>query len=303
MGRAEDFEASGRGQTYNFSPDAVVRVTDESSPLYDPRVHERPSRAFIDDIKRRGVKIPAIVTQRVDDKGGRFIGVVCGRSRFWAQAIATAELTAEAKPWPGKPRSPQSKGEVPAILINDLTDEEIRELIIMENEMRRADTLAGRMHKANALFDEMKATADAEELPFREADALKRIAATFGVPVVTVKRWRMVPTLSAPARKAILSGAAPLGQVDDLVNMSPACQLKAVEQAVAAGASSTKAARKASGDVPQAKPEKQARRSRKAIETKIAELDAELAKTRPSMMPGRTAQAAALRWALGEDTL
>jgi len=302
MGRAEEFQAEGRGQTFNYRPSQLRLVTDEASPLYDPRVHEAPSREFINSIKRRGVMFPGLATQRIDDDGKPFLGVVCGRWRVAGAEIAYRELEAEGKPFPGRPRTPQSKGLVPMLLVNDLTDEEIREIIVEENEQRRADTLAGRIAKANGMFAEYKATADAEGEPFREADALKKIALSFGVPVSTVKRWREVPALSAPARKAIYAGDVPIGQVDDLKLMSAANQAKAVEQAKAAGASSTKAARKATADVPKAAEQKQARRSRAAIETKIAALQ-----PGGSMLGGhpeaRRGIVNALKWVLGEDTL
>lgn len=303
MGRAEEFQAEGRGQTFNYAPRHLRLVTDEASPLYDPRVHEKPARSFIDSIKRRGVMFPILVTQRIDDDGKPYLAVVCGRQRVMALLIAIEELLAEGQPLPGRPRSPQSKGLVPALLVNDLTDEEIREIIVEENEQRRADTLAGRISKANGMFDEYERTAEAEGLPFNAAEAHKRVAMAFGVPISTARRWREVPKLSAPARKAIFAGEVPIGQVDDLKAMSPANQAKAVEQAKAAGASSTKAARKATSDVPKAEPTKQTRRSRAAIEEKLAALG-----PRGAIIGGdpaeRRGMIKALRWVLGEaDTL
>lgn len=301
--RTAKFLAEGRGQTFNYLPANLTLVRDEASPLYDERVHEAPTREMIDSIKRMGVFTPILVTPIIDDHGKQRMGVVYGRQRVRGQIEAARELRAERKPFPGSPRSPQSRGEIPAIVVTDITDEEIRELITAENENRRGDSLANRIAKANRLYNEYKATADAEGEPFRDADAVARVARVCGVSVATVKRWREVPRLSAAARKGIFSGDIPIGSVDELRAMSPANQAEAVQRIKAAGAGGKASARKATENIPKAETPKQSRRPRKAIEEKIAEFEAKAKAGDKATLEQAGLVIDALKFCLGEDTL
>lgn len=291
--RTAKYLARSRGQTFNYLPEDVVIVTDPDSCFYDERATEPVEQEFVDDIFELGVHTPAIVAMRADDKGRQFVGVVAGRRRFKATAAANKRRKAESL----EPRT------VPCIMRNDLTDDEIREIIISENEQRREDTLKNKIAKAVRSYKAAEEAAKTEGERFDAKATCAAIAVRFGVNATTIARWVQVPQLGAVARGAIYKGDIPLGAVPDLVKMSAGNQADAVAKIREAAPVGTRGARKAAADVPRAEQPKQSRRPRAAIEAKIAELEEGLSAKTVSDRARRVAHIEALKFALGEDTL
>jgi len=123
--------------------------------------------------------------------------------------------------------------------------------------------------KLGEATDRLNAALERAENVLREAD--------FGVTASVIERWLVVRKLAPVARKAVIAGEVALGLVDELANMSPENQEKAVNKAKASPTVGTRGARAASSDVPRAKPETQKRRTRKAVEAEIDKLRTALA--------------------------
>lgn len=272
MSRADLYLARASGNTSWYMPGDVVLVTDKKHFLYDERANDPPDREMIDSIKMFGVLQPPIVTKQVDDHGHAYMACGVGRQRFKCAEAAAAELKAEGKLLPGK-----RPGHIECIVRNDFTPEEWREVIIHENLKRREETFKNKVSKAERLLAAYKDEAEAEGSAWSEKAALRRVAGHFGVTVSVIERWFVVRKLAPAARKAVIAGEVALGLVDDLKDMSPENQEKAVNKAKASPTVGTRGARQASADVPRAKPETQKRRTRKAVEAEIDKLRTALA--------------------------
>lgn len=290
--RTEKYLARSRGQTVNYMPEDVVLVVDKDSPFYDERVHDPIEPEMVDDVYELGVHTPPIVKMAVNSKGKEFVGVVAGRRRFKAAGLANKRRVDNGLP----PLVVECK------LRNDLTDDEVRAIIVSENEQRRADSLKNKIAKATRMYKAAEEAAKAEDERFDAKATCARIAVNFGVTATTIKRWVQVPQLAAAARAAIYKGDCPIGQVDDLAKMSATNQAEAVAKVKESGATGTRGARAAAASVPRAEPPKQARRPRSAIEAKIAALE-----PGGAMIGGDPAERRgirnALKWVLGEETL
>lgn len=301
--RTASYGARSRGQTANYMPGPsvvipgvgiqcgdVVISTDPSSPFYDERAMEPVSPEMVEDVYNLGVHTPPIMCQRPGPGGTKLVFTVAGRSRFFAGALANEMRVARGE----KPRVIECK------LRNELSDTEIREIIVSENEQRRADSVKNKIAKATRLYKAEQERCKAEGEQFNATAVCKRLAMPFGVPASTFKRWIEVPALSDAARGAIYHGKVPLAQVDELKKMTAADQATAVKAACEAGATTRREAKAATRNVPRVEdPPTQKRRPRAAIEAKIVELEGRIAED-----PVRhKAQIAALKFALGEDTL
>jgi len=311
--RTASYGARSRGQTANYMPGPsvpikgvgiqcgdVVIVTDPSSPFFDERAMEPIDGEMVDDVFNLGVHTPPIVCQRPGPGGKKLVCIVAGRQRFFVAHLANERRVALGM----KPRVVECK------LRNELTDAEIREIIISENEQRRADSLKNKISKANRLYKAEKERCSADGELFNATTVCKRLAMPFGVSAATFQRWLDVPGLADAARSAIFQGKVPLGQVDDLKKMTAADQATAVKAAVEAGATTPRRAREAAAEVPRVEePPTQKRRPRAAIEAKLAELEAKSKQAEipqaedPQALMRRQAHMEALRYALGEDTL
>lgn len=267
MSRAEEALARSRGNCLAYLPGDAVLVKDRKHPLFDERVNDPPDREMIESIKLFGVLQPPLVTRCVDDEGKPYIGVIVGKQRFINARVAEEELAKEGKQIPGR-----KPGHIECIMRNDFTPEELREVIIHENLKRREETFKNKVAKAERLLAAYKAEAEAEGAAWSEAAAMRRVAGHFGVTASVVKRWLEVRKLAPAARKAVITGEVALGLVDDLKDMSPENQEKAVDKAKASPTVGTRGARQASSEVPRAKPETQKRRTRKAVEAEIDKL-------------------------------
>ena len=291
--RTKEYLARSRGQTVNYLPEDVVIVTDPDHPCYDERANDPIEQEMVDDVFELGVHTPPIVKIYTNNKGKKFPAVVAGRRRFKAATLANKRRVAEGL----EPRVVECK------LRNDLTDEEVRAIIVSENEQRKEDSLKNKIAKASRMYKAAEEAAAAEGEKFDSKATLARLAVNFGTTALTIKRWIEVPKLGAAARGAIFKGTVPLGAVDSLKNMSAAVQAEAVKTIAASGATGTKGARKATEDKPQSRPEVQPRRSRKAIEAKITEWEKKFQEGGPHQKTICTAVLDGLRFCLGQDTL
>lgn len=289
---------TAEGQTIFVDPEEVVIVLDPSHPAYDERAADPIDKEMVADVLELGVHTPPTLKHYVDDKGKRYKAVVVGRRRFKASLVANRQRVAEGL----EPRKVECK------LRDDLTDEEVRAYIVSENEHRRQDSLKNRIDKAHRMYRTAEAEAEQAGERFDAKAMCAKLAVHFGTTALTIRRWVEVPKLGAAARGAIYRGEVPLGSVDSLKNMSSAVQAETVKEIASSGAVGTKGARKVAEEKPQAKPDKgppQPRRSRKAIEAKIAEW-IEKGEGRDVAAETRIiaeATVRALRYALGGDTL
>lgn len=272
----------------------VVIVTDPTSPFYDERAMEPVSAEMVEDVYNLGVHTPPILCQRPGPGGKKLVFVVTGRQRFYTAALANERRVALGE----KPRV------VVCLLRNELSDAEIREIIISENEQRRADTLKNKVAKATRLYRAEQERCKADGEPFNATAVCKRLAMPFGVAAATFKRWLEVPGLSDTARGAIYHGKVPLAQVDELAKMTAADQATAVKAATDAGATTPREAKAAAAKVPRVEEPQQKRRPRAAIEAKLAELEKSAKDAQTEIGPEadmRRGQIAALRFALGGE--
>lgn len=236
-------------------PEDFYVVTDPTHPLYrEPR--DKPlSRESIDSIKLLGVIVP-IECKEIIVKGQKKLAIVFGVDRRAMAEIAFRELKAEGKPFPGAPRSASSTGRIPFILRNDLTDEECRYHISVENERRRQtveESLAHRIAAAQRIYTEMEAQARARREKFQTTAAINRICTIFSITPSTWARWDALTKLPA-ATQAYFYGdnPPPLSLVDTLSRMDRSEHEAACHRVLAAEVTTTQSVNKLTEDLPQA---------------------------------------------------
>ncbi|WP_348995947.1 ParB/RepB/Spo0J family partition protein [Achromobacter sp. HNDS-1] len=127
------YGADGQSNLLTFDPDKLTLVTDESSPLYDPRVHLPVDEALARNIDFQGVLEPIGVSKNPETGETE---VVFGRSR-----VKAARLSNQWRRERGvEPRL------VPAIVWHGKRKDAL-DAIVSENEARTADTPLGRAEK------------------------------------------------------------------------------------------------------------------------------------------------------------
>lgn len=127
------YGAEGQSNLLTFDPDKLVLVTDESSPLYDPRVHLPVDEAMARNIDYQGMLEPVAVSKNPETGETE---VVFGRSR-----VKAARLCNQWRRERGvEPRL------VPGVVWHGKRENAL-DAIVSENESRTADTPLGRAEK------------------------------------------------------------------------------------------------------------------------------------------------------------
>lgn len=187
--------AQARKDLYQFDPADLVLVTDESDPLYDPRVEAPLEETFVADVLRHGVHQAVIVTRRGDDTV-----VVAGRRRVRAAREANRRLEAGG----GSQRI-----RVPVTLHSGDTERQL-DLIISENEQRSADSPLGRARKMQRCM--------------RHGSSLSEVADRFGVCERTVTNHLRLLTMTGAVQAAVDDGQVAICAALQLADRSPAEQ-------------------------------------------------------------------------------
>ncbi|OZI39001.1 hypothetical protein CEG14_05550 [Bordetella genomosp. 1] len=127
------YGAEGQSNLLNFDPTKLVLVTDESSPLYDPRVHLPVDEAMARNIDYQGVLEPIGVSKNPETGETE---VVFGRQRVKAAILANQWRHARGVP----------ERLIPGVVYAGKREAAL-DAIASENEARTADTPIGRAEK------------------------------------------------------------------------------------------------------------------------------------------------------------
>lgn len=194
------YGAKGKTNVLVFDPEDLTIVTKESDALFDRRGTESVSEAFILNIMHHGVLEPIIVRKNTETGNTE---VVAGRRRVLAAREANKRL--------------KKRGEEP-IQVQGVaqrgSDAKMATMMVIENEIREADSLTGRAEKMQRLVDLGKSEDE--------------LAIIFGCSKATVKNTLALLECSAPVRKAIDAGKIPASAGYKLSKMEPEEQKKAV---------------------------------------------------------------------------
>lgn len=201
------YGASGKTNLLFFDPDVLVLVTDEQSPLYDPRVHLPADEALARNIDYQGV-IEPIAVQKNPETGA--VEVAVGRRRTKAARLANQ--------W-RRDRGVEPI-RVPAVIYRGDRRDAL-DAIVGENELRQSDTPIGRAQK------------------MQRAMTLGRgedqIAVMFGCDVQTVRATLALLDCCSEVKKAVESGAVNVGHARKLAKLDPDEQRTKVQELIAAG--------------------------------------------------------------------
>jgi ParB family chromosome partitioning protein len=256
------YGALGKSNVLYFDPEALVLVTDEASPLYDPRVHLPVSEPLVLNIKALGV-LQAITVAKNPETGA--VEVVAGRQRVKAAREANRRLRAEGC----------EPVQVPALPRKGTDGTMLQSVMVSENELREADTPIGRAEKMARLQARGRSDAD--------------LAVIFGCTVATVRATLALLEAPAAVRDAVQAGAIGVTQAKKLAKLAPAEQRAKVAELAAVAATSTghdKARKQRAVIEPTAQP-----RMRSRAEVRLA----------ADCAPAGSERRAALLWVLGAD--
>lgn len=270
------YGAKGKGNLLNFDPEDLVLVTDETSPLYDERVHLPVDEALARNIDYEGKVIQPIQISKNPETGA--VEVVVGRQRVkacrlanqWRHERGDIALRIPAAVYQGERRKALSA-------------------IVSENEARRNDTPLTRAQKMQRLLASGR---DESE-----------IATIFCCSQQTVRASLRLLECSSSVQQAVESGQINVSHAKILAALSPDEQRAKVKDLIAAGdgAKPHERARKQREVLGNAKPRM---KTRKQI---LAELEADpsgergkalrwvLGMDEPAMLPGLVEAKKAMR--------
>lgn len=204
------YGAAGKTNLLMFDPEVLVIVTDEASPLYDPRVHLPVDEPLVLNIMHQGVLEPVLINKNTETGA---VEVVAGRQRVKAAREANKRLAAKGC----------ALVQVPAI-IKRADGADLAGVMVSENEIRQADTPMGRAEKMRRLIGFGKTEAD--------------LVVIFGCSLQTVKNTLSLLDCTAAVRTAIEAGKIGIGHARALSKMDPAQQREKVAELTSAAESS-----------------------------------------------------------------
>lgn len=206
------YGAMGKSNVLYFDPEALVLVTDEASPLYDPRVHLPVSEPLVLNIKALGV-LQAISVAKNPETGA--VEVVAGRQRVKAAREANRRLRAEGC----------EPVQVPALPRKGSDGTLLQSVMVSENELREADTPIGRAEKMARLQARGRSDAD--------------LAIIFGCGVATVRNTLALLEAPAAVREAVQAGTVKVTHAKAIAKLPPEQQREKVAQLATIAASTT----------------------------------------------------------------
>lgn len=201
------YGADGQSNLLTFDPAKLTLVTDESSPLYDPRVNLPVDEAMARNIDYQGVIEPIGVSKNPETGETE---VVFGRQRVKAAILANT--------W----RRERGVAErlVPGIVYNGKRQDAL-DAIVSENEARTADTPLGRAEKMRRHL----ALGKGED----------QIAVIYNCTVTTVRDTLALLDCPKVVQNAVEAGQITLTHVKALAKLAPDEQRAKVSELVAAG--------------------------------------------------------------------
>lgn len=201
------YGADGQSNLLNFDPAKLTLVTDEASPLYDPRVHLPVDEALARNIDYQGVLEPVGVSKNPETAEAE---VVFGRQRVKAARLANQwrlERGVEPRLIPGIVWHGERKNALDAI--------------VSENEARTADTPLGRAEKMRRHL----ALGKDED----------KIAVIYNCTVITVRDTLALLDSPKAVQNAVEAGQITLTHAKALAKLQPAEQRAKVAELVEAG--------------------------------------------------------------------
>jgi ParB family chromosome partitioning protein len=201
------YGASGKTNLLYFDPEALLLVIDETSPLYDPRVHLPVDENLARNIDYQGV-LQAISVSKNPETGKTEVAV--GRQRVKAARLANEWRRARGVP----------PVQVPGVVYQGKRQDAL-DAIVSENEARKADSPLGRAEK------------------MRRHMALGRgedqIAVIYSCSVATVRSTLALLDCTQAVQQAVESGKVSVTQAKALSKLEPSVQREKVKDLVAAG--------------------------------------------------------------------
>ncbi|WP_088148162.1 ParB/RepB/Spo0J family partition protein [Achromobacter denitrificans] len=201
------YGADGQSNLLNFDPDKLTLVTDESSPLYDPRVHLPVDEALARNIDFQGVLEPVGVSKNPETGETE---VVFGRQRVKAARLANEWRRARGV----------AERQVPGIVYAGKRQDAL-DAIVSENEARTADSPLGRAEK------------------MRRHLALGRgedqIAVIYNCTVITVRDTLALLDSPKAVQNAVERGQITLTHAKALAKLKPEEQRAKVAELIEAG--------------------------------------------------------------------
>ena len=200
------YGASGKSNLLFFDPEVLVLVSDESSPLFDPRVNMPLSESLVLNIMHHGVIQPITINKNTETGA---VEVVAGRQRVRASVEANKRLKAQGL----EPIT------VPAV-VRRADGVDLAGVMVSENEVREGDTPIGRANKMRRLMN-LGRTED-------------QLAVIFGCSSQTVRNTLALLDCAAPVRNAIEAGKINVTHALKLSKMDPPMQREKVAELVKA---------------------------------------------------------------------
>ncbi|ALX83492.1 hypothetical protein APT56_10065 [Achromobacter denitrificans] len=201
------YGADGQSNLLTFDPAKLTLVTDESSPLYDKRVHLPVNEALARNIDYQGVLEPVAVSKNPETGDTE---VVFGRQRVKAAVLANQ--------W--RRERGVSERLIPGIVYTGKRENAL-DAIVSENEARTADTALGRAEKMR------------QHLALGKGE--DQIAVIYNCTIATVRDTLALLDSPKAVQNAVEAGQITLTHAKALVKLKPDEQRAKVAELVRAG--------------------------------------------------------------------
>ncbi|KKO71803.1 ParB/RepB/Spo0J family partition protein [Kerstersia gyiorum] len=202
------YRAAGSTTLLMFDPDELTLVTDETSPLYDPRVHLPVNENLARNIDYQGILEPISIMKNPETGD---VEVVYGRQR-----VKAARLVNQWR----KARGETLMVQVPGTVYKGKRHSAL-DAIASENEVRQADSPLGRAEKMR----QHQAKGYGED----------QIAVIYGCSIATVRATIALLDSPAAVREAVESGQINVTHARQLASLPPEDQRAKVEELIQAG--------------------------------------------------------------------
>jgi ParB family chromosome partitioning protein len=200
--------AAGKTDMLLFDPEDLLLVTDETSDLYDDRVHLEPTAAFVANLEHYGVLEPILV--RKNTATGK-TEVVDGRQRVKGLRVANKNLKKRGEePW-----------RISAVVKRSDAATAIG-MMISTNEQRRDDSPLNRAKKAARMLERGKTEPEVANALGCSSASVKNLIALLDAPAVVrsaVENEKI--TVSEGYKLAKLDASEARKKVEALIEHAP----------------------------------------------------------------------------------
>lgn len=201
----EVYGSKGRTNLLTFDPEDLKIVTDKKRKLYDARGEEPLKDGFVENLKKYGVLEPVIIWK--NPESGE-VEVIDGRQRVRGLREANKQIKKEG----GEPF------QIPATVRRATSEDQLVTIMVIANEIRKADTPTNRATKLQTLVDMGKTE---EEL-----------AIICGCSKATIKNTLSLLETTAAVRDAVDAGRLPVAHAYELAKMHPADQKAKLDEII-----------------------------------------------------------------------